>query len=198
MLPSNIWESGQHKLPSPVYDLNISGASLSQCHGDEPQGGKAGSEAEGEPPLTDSWLLQELAQKIESADAARKLTVNHALFRQPPYVAVLTRALDEALKVVGRSGSDVIDTVLVGRYGLHKEDIAHNPGEYMSAMKDILDTGCEVLERVMLEEIRKETGIVAMSMEEAVFRLKGYYGERTESERHLGARIENLGLERDG
>ena len=92
----------------------------------------------------------------------------------------------------------MVDTVLIGRYGLHKEDIAYNPGAYMSAMKDILDAGCEVLQRVMLEEIRKETGIVAMSMEDAVFKVKGYYGEQTESERHLGVRIEYRRHEGDG
>ena len=148
--------------------------------------------------MTDSWLLQELAGQIESADEARKQTLSNYTSRQPPYVALLTRALDEALRVVGRSGSEVVDTVLIGRYGLHKEDIAYNPGAYMSAMKDILDAGCEVLQKVMLEEIRKETGIVAMTMEEAVFKVKGYYGEQTESERHLGVRIEYLGHESDG
>jgi len=142
--------------------------------------------------MTDSWLLQELAEKIESADEARKEAVVSHLSRQPPYVALLTRALDEALKVVGRSGSEVVDTVLIGRYGLHKEDVAYNPGAYMSAMKDILDAGCEVLQRVMLEEIRKETGIVAMTMEDAVFKVRGYFGEQTESEQHLGVRIEYL------
>jgi hypothetical protein len=142
--------------------------------------------------MTDSWLLQELAEKIESADAAR-IQVVLPLSRQPPYVTVLIGALDEALRVLGRNGSDVVDTVLVGRYGLHKEDIAYKPGAYMSAMKDILDAGSGVLERVMLEEIRKETGIVAMSVEEAVFRLKGYYGEPAESEGHFGLQIEYLG-----
>jgi hypothetical protein len=148
--------------------------------------------------LTDSWLLQELAEKIESADEAKKLAAHHTLCQHPPYVALLTGVLDEALRIVGRSGSEVVDTVLIGRYGLHKEDLAYNPGAYMSAMKDILDAGCEVLERVMLEEIRKETGIVAMTMEEAVFRLKGYYGEQTESERHLGVRIEYRAHKRNG
>jgi len=128
----------------------------------------------------------------------RKRTATNHSSRLPPYVALLTRALDEALTVIGRSGSEVVDTVLIGRYGLHKEDIAYNPGAYMSAMKDILDAGCEVLQKVMLEEIRKETGIVAMTMEEAVFKVKGYYGEQTESERHLGIRIEYLGHEREG
>jgi hypothetical protein len=147
--------------------------------------------------LTDSWLLEELAEKIESADEARKQTVAHTLYQRPPHVALLMRALDEALKVVGRSGSEVVDTVLIGRYGLHKEDVAYNPGAYMSAMKDILDAGCEVLEKVMLEEIRKETGIVARSMEDAVFKVKGYYGAQTESERHLGVNIEYLGQKDD-
>jgi hypothetical protein len=148
--------------------------------------------------LTDSWVLEELAQKIESADAAKKQASVRPLSQQPSYVRALTGVLDEALKVLGRSGSDVIDTVLIGRYGLHKEDIAYNPGLYMSAMKDILDAGCEVLERVMLEEIRKETGIVAMSMEDAVPRLKGYYGEQSESEGHVGFKIAYPGHEGNG
>jgi hypothetical protein len=148
--------------------------------------------------LTDSWALQELVKKIESAEMTKKRTPTRLAAQHPPYVAVVTRALEEALKVVGRSGSQVVDTVLIGRYGLHEEDIAYNPGAYMSAMKDILDTGCEALERVMLEEIRKETGIVAMSVEEAIFRLKKYYGERPESERHFGLGVEYHGDERDG
>ena len=148
--------------------------------------------------MTDSWLLEELAGEIESADEERRRTVKQPTQRQPPYVALLTGVLDEALEVVGRSGSEVVDAVLIGRYGIHKEDIAYNPAEYMSAMKDILDAGCEVLEKVMLEEIRKETGIVAMSMEEAVFKVKGYYGERPENGHQFGLKIEYLGNERDG
>ena len=136
--------------------------------------------------MTDSWLLAELAEKIASADEARQKAPFRSISQHPPYVAVLTRALDEALKVLGRSGSDVIDTVLIGRYGLHKEDIAYNPGEYMSAMKDILDASSQVLERVMLEEIRKETGIVAMTLEEGVFKVKGFLGERSENRWHIG------------
>jgi len=139
--------------------------------------------------LTDSWLLAELAERIESTDEARRQSAVHSLPQRPSYVALVVRALDEALKVVGRSGSEVVDAVLTGRYGLCKEDVAYNPGAYMSAMKDILDAGCEVLEKVMLEEIRKETGIVAMTVEEAVFKVRGYYGEQTESECHLGVRI---------
>ena len=142
--------------------------------------------------MTDSWLLAELAEKIESADAAKKQVVL-PLSQQPPYVAVLVGALDEALRVLGRSGSDVVDTVLIGRYGLHKEDIAYKPGAYMSAMKDILDGGCEVLEKVMLEEIRKDAGIVAMSVEEAVVSLRAYYGEQSVSERHFGLKMQYIG-----
>jgi hypothetical protein len=159
--------------------------------------GKDGSETRGEPPLTDSWLLQELAGKIMAADEARKQTLVRPLSQQPPYVSMLVGALNEALRVLGRTGSDAVDAVLIGRYGLHKEDVAYQPGAYMSAMKDILDSGCEVLEKVILEEIRKETGIVAMSLEEAVFRLKRHYGEQPESERQFGLRIRYLEDERD-
>ena len=144
-------------------------------------------------PLTDSWLLEDLARQIESSDEAKKKAVLPSRSRQPPYVAVLTGALDEALGVIGRSGSEVVDEVLIGRYGLHKEDLAYNPGAYMSAMKDILDSGCQVLERVMLEDIRRETGIVAVNMEDAVFKLKGYYGIQSESELHLGSGSSILG-----
>ena len=148
--------------------------------------------------MTDSWLLEELAQKIESAEEERRRAFHQPVHQQPPYVVMLTRVLDEALMVVGKSGSDVVDTVLIGRYGFHKEDLAYNPGGYMSAMKDVLDSGCEVLERVMLEEIRKETGIVAMTMEEAVFKVRGYYGERSETGHAFGVRIEYRRHEGDG
>lgn len=140
--------------------------------------------------MTDSWLLEELAQKIESADEAKRRGVVRPASQMPPYVAVLAGALEEALRVLGKTGSDVVDTILVQRYGLSKEDIASRPGAYMSAMKDLLDTGCEVVERVILEEVRKETGIVAMSVEEAVFRLKRYYGEQHESARQVSFRVE--------
>ena len=148
--------------------------------------------------MTESWLLQELAEKIESADEAKKQAASRTVSHQPPYVRVLIGALDEALRVIGRSGSEVVETVLIGRYGLRKEDIAYNPGAYMSAMKDILDAGSEVLERLMLEEIRKETGITAMSMEDAVFKVKGYYGEEPEAGRDFGLRVEYIRRERSG
>ena len=147
--------------------------------------------------MTDSWLLEELAGKIAAADAAKKQEVLPSPARHPPYVEVLVGALDEALKVVGRSGADAVDAVLSGRYGLHKEDLAYNPGAYMSAMKDILDAGCDVLQKLMLEEIRQKTGVVAFSMEEAVFRVRGYFGE-TEPGRRFGLRVEYLGDEGDG
>jgi hypothetical protein len=133
--------------------------------------------------LNESWLLEELAEKIESADEAKEQAIVRPVLQQPPYVAVLAGALDEALRTLGRSGSEVIDTLLVQRYGLGKEDIAFRPGAYMSAMKDLLDTGCEALEKIMLEEVRKETGIVAMTVEEAAFRLKRYYAGEHESVR---------------
>jgi hypothetical protein len=189
------WESGQSGSCF-VYTTWILIKPITRCHETESDRGEGGSLRE--PPLTGSWLLEELAEKIETADEARSQTVARTLFQHPPYVAALVRALDEGLEVVGRNGSEVVDAILIGRYGLHKEDVAYNPGEYMSAMKDILDAGCEVLERVMLEEIRKETGILAMTVEEAAFKVKGYYGELTESERHLGVRIEHPERESEG
>jgi len=128
--------------------------------------------------LTDSWLLQELVGKIESADAdeaRRRQFVRRTLGNQPPYVTILVRALDEGLKVMGRSGSEVIENVLAERFGLQKEDLAYKPGAYMSALKDILDTGCRALENVMLGEILKQTGIEAATMEDAAFKLKKRY-----------------------
>lgn len=143
--------------------------------------------------MTGSWLLEELAEKISAADEEKKRDAFPSAPRHPPYVTLLVRALDEALKVVGRSGADAVDTVLAGRYGMHKEDLGYSPGAYMSAMKDVLDAGCEVLQRIMLEEIRQQTGIVAMSMEEAVFKLKGYYGEQPGPGAHFGLKVEYFG-----
>ena len=121
--------------------------------------------------MTESWLLRELAQKIETADSTRQ-RIPHVPKERPAYAGVVEGALDEALRVLGRTGSETIDTLMVQRYGLYKEDIVTKPGTYMSEMKDLLDAGCEVLERIMLSEIRKETRVEADSVEEAVFRLK--------------------------
>ena len=70
-----------------------------------------------------------LAGKVPAADATKKQEVFPSPTRHPPYVAVLVGVLDETPNVVGRSGADVADAVLSGRYGLHKEDLAYNPGE---------------------------------------------------------------------
>jgi len=126
--------------------------------------------------MTESWLLRELAEKIETADTSRKQTP-HIRSNRPPYAGIVEGALEEALRVLGRSGSDTIDALMVQRYGLYKEDIITKPETYMSVMKDLLDAGCEVLERIMLSEIRKETGIEAGSVEEAVFKLKKLYNQ---------------------
>ena len=125
--------------------------------------------------MTESWLLRELAQKIEVAESSKALTPR-ASRERPPYAAIVEGALEEALRILGRGGADTIDALMVQRYGLFKEDVVSKPGAYMSVMKDLLDAGCEVLERIMLSEIRKETGIEAGSVEEAVFRLRKFYG----------------------
>jgi hypothetical protein len=124
--------------------------------------------------LTDSWLLRDLAEKIEAADSSKK-RAPHIPTESPPYAGIVEGALEEALRVLGRSGADTIETLMTQRYGLYREDIVSKPGTYMSVMKDLLDAGCEVLERIMLSEIRKETGIEAGSVEEAVFKLKRFY-----------------------
>jgi len=130
--------------------------------------------------MTESWLLEELAGKIEEADAQKQRAPKRLTDSRPSSVTVLASALSKALCVLGRDGTDVVDVIVVIRYGLCREDIARVPGEYMSAMKDLLDTGCEVLETLILEEVRVQTGIVAMSVEEAAFKLKRYFGEPSE------------------
>lgn len=125
--------------------------------------------------MTESWLLRELAEKVEEAESFKKLPL-HVPIERPPFAGIVEGALEEALRVLGRGGADTIETLMVQRYGLYKEDIVSKPGAYMSVMKDLLDAGCEVLERIMLSEIRKETGIEAGSVEEAVFKLKRFYG----------------------
>ena len=125
--------------------------------------------------MADSWVLEELAAKIETAEQTVKRFPTSQAQQRPPYADFLSGALDEALRILGRSGSDVIDTILSERYGLQREDIALKPGVYMSAMKDLLDSGCKALENVMLSEIRRTTGVNARSIEDAAFRLKKIY-----------------------
>lgn len=125
--------------------------------------------------MTESWLLRELAEKIETSENSKKQTP-HVPVERPPYAWIVEGALEEALRVLGRTGSDTIETLMVQRYGLYKDDVVSKPGTYMSVMKDLLDAGCEVLEKIMLAEIRKETGVEAQSVEEAVFKLKKFYG----------------------
>jgi hypothetical protein len=124
--------------------------------------------------MTESWLLEELAGKIKAADGSKKPTPRVSIER-PPYAGILEEALEEALRVLGRCGSDTIETLMVQRYGLYREDLVSKPGTYMSVMKDLLDAGCEVLEKIMLTEIRKKTGVEAGSVEEAVSKLERLY-----------------------
>jgi hypothetical protein len=126
--------------------------------------------------LTDSQFLQELVGKIVSAQTAKEQVPVPATQVQPRYVVLLTGAVSEALRVLGRNGTEVIDAMIEQRHGLRREDVAYRPGAYMSAMKDILDTGAQVLEKVMLEEIERQTGIRELSMEDAVFTLRRLYG----------------------
>ena len=131
--------------------------------------------------MTDTWLLEELVGKIKQAETTKEQAPVQSPPKRPKYVGVLVAALDEALRVLGRNGSEVVDTLLVQRFGLCKDDIALNPGAYMSALKDVFDNSIHVIEVVILEEVRKETGIVAMTVEEAVPRLKRYYREQPDS-----------------
>jgi hypothetical protein len=84
------------------------------------------------------------------------------------YNVIVVKALGNSLGMIGSSGARAIDRVLLERYGLKREDLVSRPSSYMDALKNLLGSSASVLESSMLDEITRETGIKAGSMEEAV------------------------------
>ena len=112
----------------------------------------------------DSWVLRELAERIdakESREAPQKKS------RASGAALVVMNAVNYALEVTGRTGKEVLYSMLERQYGVVTEEIILKPGPFMSALSDLLGPGAHVLEREMLGYIRAETGVVAHNLEEA-------------------------------
>ena len=120
--------------------------------------------------MSDSWALKELAEKI------RKEGTREPNIAPPPvltgYVAIVVKALDDSLEMIGRTGTEVLQQIFFERYGLKRQDVAYRTGTYMSALKDMLGSSGPVIEKYMLREIEEAAGTKANTMEEAVHLLK--------------------------
>ncbi len=124
--------------------------------------------------LSDSWALRDLAEKLRKEGQTEPKAEIMPTFTG--YIAVVVKALDNSLQMIGRTGSQVIHQIFYERYGLKREDVALKTGTYMSALKDMLGSSAPVLERYMLREIEEETRITAPTIEEAVHLLKAHFG----------------------
>ena len=117
----------------------------------------------------DSWVLRELAERIDAKESReapqRKSKASGAAL-------VVMRAVSYALEVTGRTGKEVLYSMLERQYGIVPEEIILKPGPFMSALRDLLGPGAYVLEREMLGHIRVETGVNAHNLEEAADMLR--------------------------
>src|SRR5689334_6049119 len=114
--------------------------------------------------MSDSPFLRELVENIRRSTPEKTSEQRPAL---TGYRGLLASCLDQALDMIGRGGKDVLYGLLEVRYNLRSADIASNPGVYMSALRDVLGSSCQVIEKYMLSRIQDETGIQANSLEEA-------------------------------
>jgi hypothetical protein len=119
--------------------------------------------------LSDYWAYKEIAAGIASDIRKKDVNVRPALTGN---AAMLADAFNTALSMVGRTGRDVLYGLMESRYELQPADIAEKPGVYMSALRDILDSSANVVEKFVLAEIKEKTGVEAHTLEEAVQKLK--------------------------
>ena len=94
-----------------------------------------------------------------------------------PYQLVIIKALDNAMETTGRSTTEVLYALLRQRYNLKKIDILSRPGEFMSALRDILGSSCESLENLILWDIRDSLDVRAGSIDDAVYLAKKKYSK---------------------
>ncbi len=117
-------------------------------------------------------FLRELADELRNEKPARTA-------QQPQNVStyrrIMAEAVDNALDLVGRLGKDVLYTMLEERHGLRLVDAAEKPGQFVSALRDVLGGSGTVIEHYSLTYIQEKTGISARSFEEAAHLLKQKY-----------------------
>ena len=129
----------------------------------------------GDDTRSDSWALKDMVESLNKKDPSA--SVPEASVILTGYQAILVKSLEQALEMIGRTGREVLYGLLERRYALRPVDIANKTGLYISALRDVLGSSCDVIEKYMLGQVREETGVEANSLEEAVFKLKKKWGE---------------------
>lgn len=120
--------------------------------------------------LSDSSALRDLANHLrEQAPPVVHQDVNELI---PSYALVILEEFDDALIMIGRSGTETFHGAMKQIYGLDKTDIVLKPGAYMSALKAMLDASSDMIEGYILKEVRKKRNISAGSIEDALKMLK--------------------------
>jgi hypothetical protein len=124
--------------------------------------------------MSDSGTLRDLAARLRKTEEEEQRRTSQASTRGnlTGHVAIMVDAFDVALTVLGRTGAQVLEQIFLERYQLKPEDLVLRTGPYMSALKDMLGESSGVLEKIMLDEIERKSGVRAHTVEEAVNLLK--------------------------
>src|SRR5882672_3315733 len=104
----------------------------------------------GRARMSDSSVLRDMIGEL-GGDAPVKLNAPRPPV--PEFVSVFVDALEKALEMIGRSGTEILHSHLLRTYGLQKEDVALRPGLYMSALKVMLETSCDAIEEYIVREV---------------------------------------------
>ena len=120
--------------------------------------------------MRDSSPLRDLAEHLKKQAPPKRQA--DSLEAMPAYVSAILEAFDNALVMIGRSGTEVFHDMMHQIYGLERVDIARKPGQYMSALKVMLDSAADVIESYVLREIKKSRDLSARSIEDAVNKLR--------------------------
>jgi hypothetical protein len=127
---------------------------------------------DGDDDVEDSSALRSLTDYLKEEEAKKKKEEKTLPADTPQYVVILFQALDNALDMVGRTGKDVLYTMLEERHGLKTTDVASKPGDFMSALRALLESSAMVIESYMLAYVSETTGVRGWSLEDAVDKLK--------------------------
>jgi hypothetical protein len=123
----------------------------------------------------DLSTLKDLAGFLREEESKKKKGGQQQDPNAPEYVAIVVEALDNAFDMIGRTGKDVLYTMLEERYELRTTDVATKPGEFMSALRALLADSALVIESYMLSFIAEKTQVRGWSLEDAVDKLKAAY-----------------------
>src|SRR5690242_6291336 len=110
--------------------------------------------------------LTDYLKKEEEESRTRKEETKQLPPDTPFYVAIVVEAFDHALDMTGRIGKDVLYTILEQRHDIRPIDIPFRPGEFVSALRSLLESSALVIESYMLAHIKEMTGVSGWSLEE--------------------------------